>query len=427
MNLLEKFKPKIISDIVGNKLACSNLISEINSFYAYQNSNVKRDETSTQIICLLGPTGSGKTLITKLVLESMNAEILDITRDNNTNKELNNLMYNFANNTRIDTLFTKKKKIILIDDIDILIHTEKNIISQVLQCLPMLKKRKIPIIMTCRINQDKKLIDLKKYVAWIKIFYPSVNELFPKLSQFLEECKYVLDDETLLKIIKSNRCNIRETILNINSSENDVKLREDTTRFRNLNNFEIVQLFLKNTYSLDQVINLLKDDSNLTSYILYENFPDELVNNRDYKKKNQKHIILNDYEYINTCYTHSSIFEDYMFSNTDWSLNFYVSYLKLRGINIILQNIGEKKRRKTNTLRFSQILSKISHKNIMNKKINSIINENSLDFLEILSIVDNLAIKHHQEGKLSCRKKNLGLNTDEMNLLNTYIKYLMSK
>lgn len=410
MDLLDKFSPSHIDNIIGNKILINNFIEQL-------------IENKNKIICLLGPNGCGKTLIAKLVLNHLNYNILEITRNNNTNKELSNLLSNYINNATIDSFFSKKKKIILIDSIDILLQTERNIISIINQNIPFLYSQNVSIVITCKKNEEKKLLDFKNDIHFINMFYPDPDEVYAVLLVFLNNNNIIYDQSHLKHLIHKFKGNIRETLLNLHITKNNIDLMGIQKKFYDSHTFDIVGDFLKKQHTLEEIQIFLKNDNNLMSFVLYENIPEEL-NNRDFKKTiNYDKSFIREYREINNYYLISTQFENYMYNNTDFIFNEYVNFIKLRGTNYILNDIKKKKNKLALPInfRFSQILSKISHKNIMNIKIMNIIRDNfNISYLEILYIVDSIINNKKEFLHLKKKKKT---NGDLLNLINTYNKY----
>lgn len=410
MELLNCFEPKYIGDIIDNKKEINELINSLN-------------DNSIKFICLTGPTGSGKTMICKLILDCMDFNILEITRDNNTNKELNKLLYNFINNETIESFFEKKKKkkIIFIDSIDILLHTEKNIITIINHNISNMILYNICIIMTCKINEEKKINDFKGNIKWIKIRYPSPKNAFVSLMTFFDNKNIPYDQSHLLEISNLCRGNIREIILNLQMSEYNKLFINKINKYRDLDTFELVKSLLGKVHTIPDLRSIIKEDISWLSYILYENLPLELHNNRDFRKSHTD--IISSYQKVNYFYSTATQFENYIYNNYEWDFLDYISILKLRGTNYTLENIIRKKNDKYFSLNYSQILSKISHKNIMNKKKNIITQNNPISYNELLGIVDNIVTKKSFKNDMKHFKKNKTFDNESLNLISTYYDY----
>lgn len=408
MELLENFTPKCLDSIIDNKKEINQLISCLN-------------DNLIKLICLTGPTGCGKTMISKIVLDHLNLNVLEITRDNNTNKELNKLLYNFINNETIESFFSKRKKVVFIDSIDILLQTEKNIITIINQNLSNIISNNLSILITCKINGEKKLLEFKENIKFIKIYYPHPQKALAPLISFFNSNNVSYDETHLLDLLQKCRGNIRETILNIHTSIYDKQLLDQINKYRDLNTFSLVQSFFKETPSSKDIKFIIKDDISLMSYILYENLPNELYNNKNFRRSDND--IISTYKKINNYYSISTQFENYMYINNDWDFNNYISIMKLWGTSHTLENIKRKKKEKVFKLNHSQILSKISHKNMIHKKISIMIHNNFISYNELISIIDTIVTQSNYKENIKQLRKNKTLDVESLNLISIYDKY----
>lgn len=405
MELLEKIKPTKIKDIIGNKIQIKYFLEVL-----------KNENFSHKIILLVGPNGCGKTLITNLVLNELNIKIFDVQKERHNIKELLVIIKSFCNNKTIESFLNKKQRqCILLDNIDVLISTDRSIISLLEDVYSYLEKNNIFLVITCKNNEEKKILELKNKIELIRINYPSIKDVFVYLSNKLDLLG--IDDDTLLDLVNKYKGSIRDIILNIHSNDKYIEIKNS---FKDLTQFEIIKKISRQFHSIEQLMNLLKDDMNMVSYLLYENIPDELYLNYDFKNSNTNFIDI--YEKINQLYLYSSLFENYMYHNSEWIFYDLIQILKLYGVNILLNNITIKKNPKDIKYRYSQLISKVSHKNIMNKKIKGIYkNNNDISIYEMLVLSDKISVdKNINTNGL---KRNKKYDMDECNFINTYQKY----
>jgi shikimate kinase len=405
MELLEKIKPTILKNIVGNKI-------QINFFL-----EVLKDENfSHKIILLVGPNGCGKTLISNLAFQELNFKVFDIQNEKHNLRELLNIITSFCNNRTIESFLNKNyRQCILLDNIDVLLATDRNIISLLENIYSCLEKNKIFLVITCKNNEEKKILELKNKIELIKINHPTIKDVFGYLSNKLDLLE--IDDDTLLKLVNKYNGSIRDIILNIGSNDQYIEIKNS---FKDLTQFEIIKKISSQTHSLDELMTLLKDDINMVSYLLYENIPNELYTNYDFK--NSKTNIIKIYEKINQLYLYSSLFENYMYHNSQWTFYDLIQILKLHGTNIILNELHKKKTKKNIKYRYSQLISKLSHKNIMNKKIKGIYkNNNDISIYEMFVLSDKISVDNNIN--TNGLKRNKKYDLDECNFINTYQRY----
>ena len=408
MDILRKIRPTKIVDFIGSKLQIRK-ISEILSDI---------DHSPTPIICMIGPTGCGKSLACELLLAQFGFEVLDIKAQSVNGSDINVLIRNFLSTKSIEFFFNRRQKIVYIDDVDVLLTTERNIIAIVAENIELVKSANTIFLMTCKTNEEKKLLTFKNNIGFVRLYNPNPKDTFV----YLMNCEHVnIPNEELLDIVNKHRGNIRDTVLNVHSSiiERERTYVENT--FKNLSNFEIVKSLLTKSHSNEEIDHLLKNDTSLMSFMLYENIPEELYHNRNFRSTGT--TMLRTYLTINEFYSTSCDFEEYMYNSFDWNFVEYIARLRLMGITTELRKLPQKVRKKDNKLRYSQMLSKISHKNIMNKKIEGILFDNqAISYIELLYIINAV------DEKLSIKslKTNGTLTDDELNLINTYTKYFSS-
>lgn len=388
MNILELIEPKRLSDIIGNKIQIKSLKDILNN-----------DKYEKKIILIKGPNGCGKTTIVKLLIKELNYEYYDVGI---LNKETVIQIKNFIEHRTIDSFFQKRKKVIFIDNIEL-----SNSVLDEINSLAV--KYNIFIIVLCKSNEDKKILDLKNKVEVIKINYPSIKDSFIYLSSKLTDIDPDINDDTLLVSVKKYNGNIRDIILNLYLTDDEYHMFH---AFKDLNQFEMVKKLIYKQHTIDEIINL-KDDITTVAFLLYENIPDELYTNFEVKKVELMEI----YEKLNSLFTTALIFEENMYKTVDWSLFELVCILRIYGCNVLLSTLMKKIKNKDLPYRFSQIISKLSHKNIMRKKVKNITAQNhQLSIIETTLITDSLV-------KNGTKLDKKIYNLDECNFINTYQKY----
>jgi adenylate kinase family enzyme len=370
MELLKQIAPKFSKDIVGNKLAIKSFIDIL-----------KNPQHSPKVILLVGPIGCGKTTICKLLFNELNFKVYELSSKDALEKG-----NTFIVNKTIDC-FEKnpKRKILFIDDVDILINTERSTMTLVDNLIPNLIRTNTFLVLTSKLSEEKTVTAaLKKSVEVIKLTYPTVKDAFAYLSDKLED----QDDEELLSIVKKQRGNIRDILLNLKNTEDEMDEIVKERGYGEYNNFEIISSFFL-TQSWDNISAVMNTDPSMVSYLLYENVLDDIYNNREAT------AVMKSYQLINSFYIKASIIEKFMQDNLDWSLYNTVQIVKVGGVHVALKDLKKKTSRKETKFRFSQVLSKLSHKNIMQKKLSM----SKLPLLDFVSLVDSKQIKSNEDTK----------------------------
>lgn len=370
MELLKQITPKHSRDVVGNKLAIKTLIDIL-----------KQPSYTPKVILLLGPTGCGKTTICNLVFSELNFKVYEI----NSKEGLNNIATFIVHKTIDSYEEAPRRKIIFIDNVDILINTERSTLSIIDNSIVHLIRHNTYMVITSKFSEEKTITNaLKKNAEIIKLTYPPIKDAFVYLSTILED----RDEEELLSIVKKQRGNIRDIVLNINNTQKELDQIVQDRGFNEYNNFEIMQAFFTNS-NWNDVIAILNSDPSMMSYLFYENIMDEIYHNREAV------AVMKSYLQINTYFIWASIIEKYVQDNLEWTLYNPMQIIKIAGIYIVLKNLKTKKERKDVKFRFSQVLSKLSHKNMMQKKINAI----ALPTVDLLNLIDAKQIQTNEDLK----------------------------
>jgi hypothetical protein len=236
MELLESIRPQHSRDIAGNRLAISNF-----------KGLLKAPETH-HVIALIGPTGCGKSLICELVFKELGLKCYDVTGEpENIPTILNNKSVTGGHN----------KKVFLLDNLD----------GAFKPPIKLLAKHKTQLVVTAKSSHDA-TYDI------IRLTYPSTKDAFAYLLNRIPD----IDEEALLTLVKTQRGNIREIVLNLNTSIAELEIALAERTYVEHSNFDIVTDFMTRP---SWVKACAIDHNILVAYLLYENFPDEIYYNRD--------------------------------------------------------------------------------------------------------------------------------------------------
>lgn len=368
MEILDAIKPRNTRDAIGNRTAIRKL-----------QDILKDPGHSPRVIALVGPVGCGKSLICNLTFRELDLKAYDVST-----KETLQIATSFIVNKTIECYTERdRRKILYVDNVDILLQTERNAMSLIDSCIPDLIRNQTFMILTCRPVEEKSITNvLKKNVEVIKLSYPTVKDTFVYLSTKLEEEGIEIEDDKLLEVVKKYRGNVRDVVLNLRQSANEMEEVVTDRGYKEYNPFEVVSSFLLD-HSWKSVNAILNHDPSVISYLLYENALDDIYNNRDAKET------MNSYSTMVSYMVQANVLERFMVENLDWSVYPAVQIVKIGGIYIALKDLKRKASRKDTKFRFSQVLSKVSHKNIMYKKFSGL----PMSCWDAITLIDAGAIK----------------------------------
>ena len=179
VNFIEKYKPKNSIEYIGH-------FKFINDF----KSRLKQDSFKKIIICI-GYSGVGKTSMLKKIFNELNYTYKEFINSETFKEEIEN----YINFKTIDSFFKKTKKLIFIDDLEIL-SNDKNFINYLLK----IDNKNIPII--CIINKiySRKFNDLKKKSEVFYISKPPMDKCQKYITQICNNENYELDKKKLENI-----------------------------------------------------------------------------------------------------------------------------------------------------------------------------------------------------------------------------------
>lgn len=326
-------------------------------------SQVTQIRKSKHHVILLGAPGTGKSTMATLYCEAKNINSIWIHKDNIGQ------IQPFINNVTIESFFDARQKAIIFDNVESLLQNDKLAISFLTN---LLKTTKIKIIITC--SEEKKIGDLKRHAELIRLSYPSPETVAAHLAPLLG-----VPYETVLPVANMCQGSVRETMSQItHGTVNNI------SSFRNLSPIQCMPLLMSKKLDKVDVEYLIDHDPNIVSCMFYENLPDELHNNRWPKEPLQK---FKTYVNILSQYIASTIFEEFMHQHHDWNMWVLVYLIRFCSATDELAKAQSNSVRKTYPYRMSQALSKISHKQIMNKRMISfeqgLSYENKLIFCDI--------------------------------------------
>lgn len=419
MEILQKHKPQNINDVVGNRV----LIRDFNN-------NIKSE--CVQML-ILGPPGSGKTLICDLILGNQKVfDVLKISGEESEDiKGLKSLVDNFTTNRTIESFFSKKKKLVFFDNIDILLNCDRYVNNYLLSFVEnAIKSKSVSFVMTCSSSEEKKLTELKKKISCVRLTNPSPKDAYVYMSNILDKEEIDYEPSKLMKIIEVHNGNIRNTMNNLHQMElNEEGIRnEKELRFLfDSNIFDVTKKLLKKKVSTCEL--KMVSDNNLIPLLLYENYLVELFKN---KTKQKKDVYFDTIVKVTDIYIAAEKLENFMYAHTDWSIYDNVTILKCGSINTQLSKYETKKSPTFDKYVFAQVLTKSALRCHYNKRLNSLkSNIGMYDSSCLFYLMDCLAAEmEHNVERLKGFKMHLtqfvGDNSDDMSTIYQYFSQFLN-
>ena len=175
------------------------------------------------VLFIYGFSGVGKTLGTRLLIQEYNYDALWLDSaicDNG--KDIYDRILKFHSWSSILQKMESKPKLIVIDELESLLKSDRNILNIILQYIKSYTTKTIPIVLIGDTEIAKKLGDIKSYITdSIYLSRLQENDIFLFLKKRLPRNKIKLD--ILMKIAEDSNGNLYVAIRNIEDRLNKKK------------------------------------------------------------------------------------------------------------------------------------------------------------------------------------------------------------
>ena len=205
----EKHTPKKLDDLMLHTSKIKIIDDWINQI---------NDKKGIKLLLIQGPSGSGKSILGKLILQHYNYKPMIYDCNTQSDIKIDDLFKHSLTYKNIHELMTKNKKGIILDNIKI-DYSAKSSSSELKTLIKLLKenrknKNKIesPIICIETKFKSKTLKTLKKYSVLLNISTPSNYKLECITNKILKKEKIVMDVGIKLYIINYIQNDIRQLI-----------------------------------------------------------------------------------------------------------------------------------------------------------------------------------------------------------------------
>ena len=396
---INKYHPKKISDIIGNKSSINKLTDWINKF----------PESGSSVL-VTGNHGVGKSMSVRLILDTFdyNTQVLyprDIKRRCEVKDFIN---FKHEHKTILDQMtHVKSKKFnLIIDETEsITLTSEKTIILNLFKTNT--KKKLFPIIFICN-NQHSKLInEIKKVCLEIRFYVPApfeIKHIIKKISK-KEEIKFNYKFYNLL--INFCQKDIRRLIIllqeisytfkNEKIKSSDLKKFFEFSRKKNIDIslFEATKYILSKYDTIDNILRLYETEKVLLPLMIHENYLTKVITENE-----SFDTILKDLADTSDSISLGDNIETSIYTDQNWYLQNIHGFYTCVNTSYILN-----KRKYSNTnmnVIFSSDLNKTSLKNINRKNITNLLTifpNKSIDEILIMNFFTNSLIfdKQHEQ------------------------------
>jgi replication factor C subunit 1 len=409
---INKWRPSIIEDVIGNKQAIKDLESWLSNFENHTNNS----------IIITGLHGIGKTLVTKLLLNKYKYNYKIIYPDDLKTYRLDNDFldfYNYENsiNNKVNIHKKNQSKLSLIFDEteSISLTSERKFVFEIYKNNS--KYKVFPLIFISNNNHSKLLNDLKKYCKEIKFIEPSFFDLAIFIKKICKKEKIKIENNSAIqKLVEFSQKDIRR-LLNI--------LQEYSYNYKILNNENVLEFIensvkkntdiglyeasielLNNYHSYDDIYRLYETEKVLLPLMIHENYYKKiLASNLSQDQKLESLVNVSD------SLSKGDNVETSIYTDQNWYLqNIHGFYTCLNTSFWI--NKDNNKKIEYKDIKFSADLNKTSLKNINKKNINNLQKIIYRKNISEILLLNDLSNKLYESGNIETL----------INILKTYKK-----
>jgi len=233
-SILEKYKPKRISEVIGNRKQIEEALNFIKNF------------KKGKALFLYGPPGCGKSLSIELIAKELSYEIIELSpsdfRDYNTIKQKI-----FEAGKQL-SLFGKGR-IILIDEVEVKdLGMEKAI-------LELIKNSSYPIVLTANNPFDKSLATIRKFSEMIKFDKIHLNNLKAFLERIAKKERKKYEEKAIAQLARMANGDVRAALIDFETLEEitEESIKKLSTREIEQTIFDTLRIIFK-TKSIDNAI-----------------------------------------------------------------------------------------------------------------------------------------------------------------------------
>jgi hypothetical protein len=293
-------------------------------------------------IIIYGNSGIGKTYNIFKMCNELNLNIVNITISNvSSSADLEDILYKSVTAKNFMDIISNnenKKKIIIIDNYDVLLSIDRTINTALYNILNNKKLKNIPIICICGKDLLKKLGNIKKKCDTIEYEVPSKEEI----TKILLEKNRNLKKNEINNIINKGNNNIQQCLFLL--EKNNINNIDKIDKIDSVSNIEYLYGY---EFNRNIVAKIIQTESWLIPLRFHENLIIEL--------KNRKTLLTNKNEYYKTFLYDFCLFDVLMNNNViDSAIDIIVSNVYLLSI------IPAKKNHISNLDNFTKLLSYLS-------------------------------------------------------------------
>ena len=396
--LIEKYRPKDLSEIISNKELINDLNDKIKKFKTIDFSN----------FVISGYHGVGKNIITNLILENNNFKVKCINYKDEKVSDLFDDMINYCKGVKLDNIYCnnnnkKNNFALIINDIEKI--TLKNEKTRIKELVKLNNEEKLfPIFFISNIQHNKLILDILQYSYDIKILQPKKKELIVLIDKIINnENIYINEKDIKYKIIDFSQYDIRRLITILYDLKNsfnskvitmkdiDTYINTSYKKLKDISLFEASKYLIDSYNDIDTCLSFYKVDKVLVPLTIHENYSKGLI-----KKYNNKSNLISAFKEVSDSISIGDVIETNIYTDQNWFLHdihgFYTCSNTCYNLNKFCKTKDTSNSRYE--MKFSSDLNQTSLKNINRKQITNLQKilpyKNINDIINMNKIIYNL-------------------------------------
>jgi len=360
-------------------------------------------------ILVVGPTGCGKTTLIRKAAADLGFNLVELNASASL-KQIEDELRDISQNKTIEAFFSPAKKLLFMDDIDILMTSFPKLGSALVDWLSSTATSKSldAVVLCVQAQEERRMTDIKKHTTLVRMTRPSTQACLAHFMAQTEGGRADIDDAQLLKLIKAHKNDLRAITMNLDQLSGGKAPEIDTLRssFSELTLYDIQNKLFATPLTRENLKELVYTDSKLLGLLLYENVPREIQRNRAVKGVGT-HTILEYLCRVSDAYIECDALETFMNINTCWDLMPIFNNIMLNTVNHVVHKWPRVSTPNT-SFEFTPMMTKTALRYQFAKKKQSFLHRHGLSpahFCDAMAIISrHMASSTPRESKLSIEK-----------------------
>jgi replication factor C subunit 1 len=295
-----KYRPKTTEDFIGNKPVILPFIRWLLEWDAKNKKN--------RCALISGLNGIGKSLLVELILQKHDYNIINISIDDDRNKEhMNQIIKPLLKTPKT---FDGQENCLVVSDIDSV--CDYGFIASLVECI---KETQIPIICICDDRYSQNIKPILTYCYDIKLAKPSYDEIYPLIYKVVTTEQIKISKSGVDKLYEQSNGDIRFIL---NALQIGIKKCETSKNIQSCNIFEIAGKLLSQDNNLEDKNRYYWMAQDISTLMVQENYVGNTLTIRDDIKRLENIAYsadaLSDVDLIDTVFNFE--LEPYVASNT---------------------------------------------------------------------------------------------------------------